>query len=81
MVVKIAIVDDESTAASLLEGCLHQYAEETGTAMQWEQFPDAEAFLKSDIHAFEWILICRGAMALRQAGPSGKETNPLCFCL
>ena len=61
MVVKIAIVDDESTAASLLEGCLHQYAEETGTAMQWEQFP--------------------GAMALRQAGPSGKETNPLCFCL
>ena len=48
MVVKIAIVDDESTAASLLEGCLHQYAEETGTAMQWEQFPDAEAFLKSD---------------------------------
>lgn len=47
MVVKIAIVDDESTAASLLEGCLHQYAEETGTAMQWEQFPDAEAFLKS----------------------------------
>lgn len=53
MVVKIAIVDDESTAASLLEGCLHQYAEETGTAMQWEQFPDAEAFLKSDTHAFD----------------------------
>ena len=70
MVVKIAIVDDESTAVSLLEGCLHQYAEETGTAMQWEQFPDAEAFLKSDIHAFDIVF-----MDIDMPGRNGIEAS------
>ena len=70
MVVKIAIVDDESTAASLLEGCLHQYAEETGTAMQWEQFPDAEAFLKSDTHAFDIVF-----MDIDMPGRNGIEAS------
>ena len=70
MVVKIAIVDNESTAASLLEGCLHQYAEETGTAMQWEQFPDAEAFLKSDTHAFDIVF-----MDIDMPGRNGIEAS------
>lgn len=57
MMVKIAVVDDESAAVNLLEGYLNQYADENGTIMKLKRFPNADEFLKADTHAFDIVFM------------------------